>query len=124
MRRANFGLPLQNLAVFALRIFCQDCRRAFSHVASAAQRGNFGGRGDPIHLRVPFRSSVPNAFAVTSIALHSRLRMRVSQKILHGFAMADRAQFMLPGRGRGDRGQQNPHRREPTIRDTIHPLIA
>jgi hypothetical protein len=125
MRRANFGLRPQNLAVFALRIFHQNGCRAFSLVAGAAQRGNFGGRGDTIRLRVTLRRSMPKAFAVTGIALYPGLRVRVGEEILHGVAMADRAQFMLLRGGRGSgRKQQDPQRSQPAIRNTIHPLIA
>jgi hypothetical protein len=125
MRRASFGLRPQNLAVFALRIFRQDGHRTLSLVAAAAECGDFDGRSDSIRLRVALRSSVADAFAVTSLALHPGLRVRVSQEILYGFAMADCAQFVLLGRGHSDRRQEhNPQRREAAIRDTMHPLIA
>ncbi len=100
MRRADFRLRAQNLAVFALGKFRQTLMTA------AAQRRNFRGRGDAVRLRMPLRSSMPDAFAVTRLALHAGLGMRVGQKIFHRVAMADRAQFMLLRRRRCDRGQQ------------------
>ncbi len=106
MRRANFGLRLQNFAVLALGIFRQDGRRAFSRMTRPTQRGDFSGRGDSIRLGVPFRIPVPRAFAVTGIALHPGLRVRMREKILHGFAVTDRAQFMLLGRRQRYQWQQ------------------
>jgi len=119
MRRTNFGLRLQNLAMLALGIFRQDERSAFSGMAGSAQCGNFSGRGDAIRLGVPFGIPVPRAFAMTGNTFHSRLRVRMREEILHGFAMTDRAQFVLLGRcQRNHRQHQHPQR------DTIHPLIA